>query len=119
MLEHARRCLAAMRRRTRSCGPPGPTRTRWSRWSGGCGSGSPRSADDGRTGLFFGRLDYDATADPPEARFYVGRRHVSDAEGDPVVIDWRAELAHPFYRASPARRYGVRVRRRFGYRAAR
>ncbi|MFL6252239.1 MAG: HelD family protein, partial [Actinomycetes bacterium] len=36
--------------------------------------------------------------------------------GDPVVIDWRAGLAHPFYRASPARRYGVRVRRRFGYR---
>ncbi len=32
-----------------------------------------------------------------------------------MVIDWRAGLAHPFYRASPSRRYGVRVRRRFGY----
>ena len=32
-----------------------------------------------------------------------------------MVIDWRAGLAHPFYRASPTRRYGVRARRA-GYR---
>jgi hypothetical protein len=115
VLAHARRCLAAMRRRARSL-----------RASGGDAFADESLewllrrriaslADDGRTGLFFGRLDYDATGDPPDARFYVGRRHVSDEEGDPVVIDWRAELAHPFYRASPAHRYGVRVRRRFGY----
>ena len=116
MLEHARRCLAAMRRRTRSLRAAGadPYAVESVEWR--LRQRVASLADDGRTGLFFGRLDYDATADPPEARFYVGRRHVSDAEGDPVVIDWRAGLAHPFYRASPARRYGVRVRRRFGYR---
>jgi DNA helicase IV len=116
MLEYARRCLAAMRRRTRSLRATGadPYAAESVEWR--LRQRVASLSDDGRTGLFFGRLDYDASADPPEARFYVGRRHVSDAEGDPVVIDWRAGLAHPFYRASPTRRYGVRARRRFGYR---
>jgi DNA helicase IV len=48
---------------------------------------------------------------------HVGRRHVRDDAGDPVVIDWRAPLARPFYRATPADRQGVRMRRRFGFHA--
>jgi DNA helicase IV len=115
MLAHARRCLAAMRRRARSLRAAGGDALASESLEWLLRRRVAALADDGRTGLFFGRLDHDATGDPPEARFYVGRRHVSDQEGDPVVIDWRAELAHPFYRASPGRRYGVRVRRRFGY----
>jgi DNA helicase IV len=116
MLEHARRCLAAMRRRTRSLRAAGADAYAVESVEWRLRQRAASLTDDGRTGLLFGRLDYDADADPPEARFYVGRRHVSDEAGDPVVIDWRAGLAHPFYRASPAHRYGVRVRRRFGYR---
>ena len=67
--------------------------------------------DDPSTALFFGRLDQ---SDSDEV-FHVGRRHVRDDSGDPVVIDWRAPLSRPFYRASPAEPMGVRRRRRFGF----
>src|SRR6478609_1150896 len=61
---------------------------------------------------FFGRTDRDR----PEAEtFHIGRRHVRDELGDPVVIDWRAPIARAFYRATPADRMGVTLRRRFGF----
>ena len=47
--------------------------------------------------------------------FHVGRRHVRDEDGDAVVIDWRAPIARAFYRATPADRMGVTLRRRFGF----
>jgi hypothetical protein len=77
-------------------------------------------ADDPTVPLFFGRLDYDEH-DPgaPEhsqgEHFYVGRRHVSDEVGDPMVVDWRAPISLPFYRASRTEPMGVRLRRRFGF----
>ena len=68
--------------------------------------------DDPRTTLFFGRID---TRGPTgEDRLYIGRRHVTDASGDPVVVDWRAGVSTPFYRAGPTAPMGVRRRRRFG-----
>jgi DNA helicase IV len=62
--------------------------------------------------LFFGRLDY---AGPPPERFHIGRRHVHDQQGHPMVIDWRAPVSRPFYRASRADPMGVTLRRRFGF----
>ncbi|MGX5693661.1 HelD family protein [Dermacoccus abyssi] len=72
--------------------------------------------DDPSTTLFFGRIDYtDPTqATAHEEQLYVGRRHVSDEDGDPLVIDWRAPVSTAFYRASPAEPMGVSLRRRFG-----
>src|ERR1700722_11119287 len=73
------------------------------------------------TPLFFGRLDYAPAAPGRDGsefageRFHVGRRHVHDQEGHPVVVDWRAPVSRPFYRASPADPMGLELRRRFGF----
>ncbi|MFF8384903.1 HelD family protein [Streptomyces kanasensis] len=71
-------------------------------------------ADLSHTPLFFGRLDYLHTTQEGQ-RFYIGRRHVHDAQGDPMVIDWRAPVSQPFYRASRKDPQDVGLRRRFGY----
>ncbi|MGA5794206.1 HelD family protein [Streptomyces cellulosae] len=78
-------------------------------------------ADLSDTPLFFGRLDYLHAPGVEQAegaegeRFYIGRRHVHDADGDPMVIDWRAPVSQPFYRASKKDPMDVGLRRRFGY----
>ncbi|HMC72316.1 MAG TPA: AAA family ATPase, partial [Mycobacteriales bacterium] len=72
--------------------------------------------DDPSTPLFFGRIDRGADVDPDgKERFYIGRRHVRDAQGDPVVVDWRADISRSFYRASASAPMGVTIRRRFGF----
>ncbi|MCL7425187.1 UvrD-helicase domain-containing protein [Streptomyces sp. YS415] len=78
-------------------------------------------ADLSDTPLFFGRLDYlhapgaDRSEGAQGEQFYIGRRHVHDAAGDPMVIDWRAPVSQPFYRASKKDPQDVALRRRFGY----
>jgi DNA helicase IV len=95
------------------------------------------------TPLFFGRLDYadqPGSAEPesaepgtgmagsemPETRpftddgvagqsFHIGRRHVHAPDGTPAVIDWRAPVSRPFYRASTADPMNLALRRRFGF----
>ncbi|HEY6933358.1 MAG TPA: AAA family ATPase [Marmoricola sp.] len=73
-------------------------------------------ADDPHVPLFFGRLDYrpDGGEFAGET-FHVGRRHVNDEAGEPMVVDWRAPVSLPFYRASKAEPMGVGRRRRFGF----
>ena len=61
--------------------------------------------DDPRTTLFFGRID--TRTEHGEETFHIGRRHVSDDGGDPVVVDWRAPISTAFYRASPTEPMGV------------
>jgi DNA helicase IV len=45
--------------------------------------------------------------------FHIGRLAVSDAQHEPLVVDWRAPVAEPFYRATGARPMGLRRRRHF------
>ncbi|WP_194924544.1 HelD family protein [Catenulispora pinisilvae] len=74
--------------------------------------------DDPNIPLFFGRLDYGDTPEAHEFRgehYYIGRRHVHDASGEPMVIDWRAPVSTAFYRATPKVPMGLDRRRRFGF----
>src|ERR1700678_2437491 len=61
--------------------------------------------------LFFGRLDYGELAKADEdfagADLHIGRRHVHDPDGTPVVLDWRAPVSRPFYRASQSDPLGL------------
>jgi DNA helicase IV len=66
------------------------------------------SLDPDMPALSFGRLDEETGE-----TWYVGRRHVEDAGGDPVVVDWRADVSVPFYRATAADGFGLKRRRRF------
>jgi len=59
----------------------------------------------------FGRLDF-----TDGLRAYIGRVGVSDANSDQLVIDWRAPIAEPFYRATAAEPLGVGRRRHFRFR---
>src|SRR5262245_61866122 len=58
--------------------------------------------------LLVGRLDLvDGTC------LYIGRLAVADDNGDPLVVDWRAPAAEPFYQALPQDPMGVVRRRHF------
>lgn len=62
--------------------------------------------DVGGAPLCFGRLDrHDGV------RWYIGRIGVDDEEHVPLLVDWRAPIAEPFYRATAVDPMGV-VRRR-------
>ena len=58
------------------------------------------------SGLAFGRLDMSGGE-----RHYIGRIGLTDDGHDTLLVDWRAPVAEPFYRATPANSHEV-VRRR-------
>jgi len=85
--------------------------------------------DIGREPLCFGRIDRradDADAahngghhadgvrdDGGVETFYIGRLAVSGADQEPLVVDWRAPVAEPFYRATGRHPMGLTLRRHF------
>jgi DNA helicase IV len=112
-LENARRELARMREKTLSARASGGDRVSDEFLAMTLARRAAGLVDDPTTALFFGRLDL-THEEHGQERWYIGRRHVNDELGDPVVIDWRAELSGAFYRASRGQPMGVRLRRRFG-----
>jgi DNA helicase IV len=79
--------------------------------------------DIGESPLCFGRLDLLPTdpsdVNPPDVNpsdtdpFYIGRISVTDDDLTPLIIDWRAPVAEPFYRATAVAPMGVARRRHF------
>lgn len=74
--------------------------------------------DLGKAALVFGRIDRhpDGLGDPDSDElesFHIGRLAVADLDANPVVIDWRAPVAEPFYRATGREPMGLARRRHF------
>jgi DNA helicase IV len=73
----------------------------------------------GREALVFGRID--RAVAPGAAHggrrggesFHIGRLAISDRDHEPLVVDWRAPVAEPFYRATGAHPMGLKLRRHF------
>ena len=114
-LDFAQSCLDAMRRRTAAkisdddvlaANEADAEAVRWQLQR------RLASLDDDVAVLCFGRIDEESGE-----RWYIGRRHIEEADGTPVVVDWRAGVATPFYRATLADPFGLARRRRFVFTA--
>ena len=60
----------------------------------------------GEAGLVFGRIDSDAGD-----HLYIGRVAIADEDNEPLIVDWRAPAAEPFYRATARHAMGLARRR--------
>jgi DNA helicase IV len=69
--------------------------------------------DLGDASLVFGRIDRAAEAPDAVESFHIGRLAVADEAREPVVVDWRAPVAEPFYRATGRNAMGLVRRRHF------
>ncbi|HEY2303322.1 MAG TPA: AAA family ATPase [Acidimicrobiales bacterium] len=70
----------------------------------------------GGESLVFGRIDRlatDAEGDATREAFHIGRLAISDTDQEPLVVDWRAPVAEPFYRATGAHPMDLTRRRHF------
>jgi DNA helicase IV len=72
--------------------------------------------DVGDASLVFGRIDH--SRGEGGDTFYIGRVAVADETQEPVVVDWRAPVAEPFYRATGRSPMGLVRRRHFATRGS-
>ncbi len=67
--------------------------------------------DIGDRSLCFGRIDQ--TTESGGGSYHIGRIAVSDANKDPLIVDWRAPVSESFYRATGRDPQGLVRRRHF------
>jgi len=123
-VDYAYECLEAARRRAASLGSMvevgrgGTEQARFERdviWD--TIVGRLRDLELGDASLIFGRID--RAPEPDQDRgdtFYIGRLAVADEGQEPIVVDWRAPVAEPFYRATGRAPMGLERRRHFAAR---
>ncbi|HEV3226930.1 MAG TPA: UvrD-helicase domain-containing protein, partial [Acidimicrobiales bacterium] len=125
-VDYAYECLEAARRRAASLGSMvevgrgGTEQARFERdviWD--TIVGRLRDLELGDASLVFGRIDTTAAEGPAADggdTYYIGRLAVADEGQEPVVVDWRAPVAEPFYRATGRAPMGLDRRRHFAAR---
>ncbi|MGO9457207.1 MAG: HelD family protein [Acidimicrobiales bacterium] len=72
--------------------------------------------DIGDQALCFGRIDRRTEGDGGLESFHIGRLAVSGEHHEPLVVDWRAPVAEPFYRATGLDPQGLARRRHLAVR---
>src|SRR5436309_9156059 len=120
-VDYAYECLEAARRRAASLGSMvevgrgGTEQARFERdviWD--TIVGRLRDLELGDASLVFGRIDRSPVDGQEQGdTYYIGRLAVADEGQEPVVVDWRAPVAEPFYRATGRAPMGLERRRHF------
>ena len=120
-IDHAYDCLDRAREsatRLRTMVEVGQGGTEQARWEREMIEGNIANRLDylhvGDASLVFGRVDQ-ARSEGGDT-FYIGRIAVADESQEPVVVDWRAPVAEPFYRATGRAPMGLVRRRHFATR---
>jgi DNA helicase IV len=121
-VDHAYECVERARQRVlslRNMRAVGPGGTHQARYESDVVEETIRQRlsqlEFGDVALVFGRIDPVDT----DERFYIGRIAVADEHQEPVVVDWRAPIAEPFYRATGRNPLGLARRRHFATRGRR
>ena len=69
--------------------------------------------DIGDAALAFGRIDRTPDGGGNPEAFHIGRLAVADADSNQLIVDWRAPVAEPFYRATGRETMQLMRRRHF------
>src|SRR4051794_9185052 len=107
-VDHAYECVERIRRQLERVGEAVDAPEYQAGWFEAWAQSRLATFADVDRGLCFGKLDVDGAA----ASLYVGRRWVHEDDA-PVVVNWQAPAARPFYTATVAEPQGITLRRRF------